>query len=388
MRGAFWPRLFLVVVLLGAVTVALGGCTRCCPTVTAQPAGAPANEVVQEFVVEGEPATAWRVRYLAVPKYGLYITGAWFRPGPAAAWVRVLYEARVAEIFVPYHPGAPRYYDIQSFNWGLVTANRADAGCCGRLLGDPPTVVKEVRDRGVAWKDDERVLRGRELVLWSTLDAANYNYIFQYGFRDDGTITFRLGATARNLPGAELTPHTHTGVWKVDIDLAGAGNDSVLLVRHLEPSGSLSANDTAAPFNGGTEGFADWIAEEFTNLRVIDTAVTNANGKSIGYDLLPTRTGNARHHGAGETFVQHDFWVTRYAPGQITASQLPSYVQNNQSVTNSDVVLWHVTPLHHEPRDEDGRFVGAVWQGVALLMWGGFDLRPRNLFDRTPLFTP
>ena len=29
---------------------------------------------------------------------------------------------------------------------------------------------------------------------------------------------------------------------------------------------------------------------------------------------------------------------------------------------------------------------GSTWKGVALLMWGGIDLRPRNLFDRTPLF--
>ena len=47
-----------------------------------------------------------------------------------------------------------------------------------------------------------------------------------------------------------------------------------------------------------------------------------------------------------------------------------------------------MTPSHYEPRDEDGRYVGEFWQGVALTMWGGFDLRPRNLFGGTPLFTP
>jgi len=60
-------------------------------------------------------------------------------------------------------------------------------------------------------------------------------------------------------------------------------------------------------------------------------------------------------------------------------------VSNNESVTNADVVLWHISPVHHLPRDEDGEFDSGVWKGVALLMSGGFDLRPRNLFDNTPL---
>jgi Cu2+-containing amine oxidase len=388
MRALAKVHCLLTIASTAAVLLALGGCTRCCPSITAQPSGAPADLVFQEFFVGGQPATAWLVRYSAVPKYGLSITDAWFRRAPGEPWIKVLYEARVAEIFVPYHPGSPRYHDIQTFNWPVVTATRADAGCCGRLLGAPPKVVKEVRDRGVGWKDDQRVYRGRELVLWSTLNAANYNYLFQYGFRDDGTITFRLGATARNLPGAERVAHMHTGIWKVDLDLAGASHDSVLLVRHREPTGNLGAADVAASFNGGSEGSADWQAQEFTGLRILDTQTTNANGRNISYDLMPMRVGNARHWGVNETFVQHDFWAIRYAPGQITAQDLPAYVANGQSVVDSDVVVWHVTPLHHEPRDEDGRYVGNFWQGVALTMWGGFDLRPRNLFSETPLFTP
>ena len=49
------------------------------------------------------------------------------------------------------------------------------------------------------------------------------------------------------------------------------------------------------------------------------------------------------------------------------------------------MVLWHGTPVHHLPRSEDGAEVNGLWKGVALLMWGGFDLRPRDLFDTTPL---
>jgi Cu2+-containing amine oxidase len=81
-----------------------------------------------------------------------------------------------------------------------------------------------------------------------------------------------------------------------------------------------------------------------------------------------------------------DFWATRYRGTELRYDLLPTYVSNGESVTNTDIVLWHITPVHHMPRDEDGAFQGSIWRGSALIMWGGFDLRPRNLFDRTPLF--
>ena len=60
----------------------------------------------------------------------------------------------------------------------------------------------------------------------------------------------------------------------------------------------------------------------------------------------------------------------------------------------TDIVLWTNSAVHHEPRHEDGKPNSApriwpgddAWEGSALLMWSGFDLRPRNLFDRTPFY--
>jgi primary-amine oxidase len=375
-------RWFLGIVVAGAASVALGGCRRCCPTHTRQPSGAPSNEVVQEFPAGGPVETAWRVRWAQGPGKGLYITGAWFKRAPSKPWMQVLYDARVVELFVPYHSGSPRFYDLTSFNFGLVRATLADKGCCGALLGNPPVVVKEVRDRGIAWKDDTLVRRGQELVLWGTLDAANYNYVMEYGFRDDGVIEFRIGATARNLPGAEVESHMHNALWRIDMDLNGAGSDAAFLMRHIEPFGSAQqAKDSMAPFNGGVEGNATWVAPEFTMVEVEDIRTRNAKSHPIGYELMPFRRGSSRH---AEAFTKQDFWVTRWHPTELTYTSLSSYA-NGEQVLDNDIVLWHVTPVHHQPRDEDGEKVGGVWKGVALIMWGGFDLKPRNLFDETPL---
>lgn len=359
-----------------------GACKRCCHRATAPASGAPANEVVQNFPPSGTAQTAWKVHWAYGTHRALYVTGAWFKRSPADDWMLVFSEAGLADIFVPYHPGSPRYYDLSSFSFALAPVGAADAGCCGSLLGQPAVVVREVRDRGILWKDDAAVRRGQELVLWATLDAANYNYVIEYAFRDDGSVGFRLGATARNLPGMETVAHMHGGLWRLDIDLNGRPGDAVSITRHVETTGAASAVDTTTPFNGGVEGFADWHAPEFTQLRITDAQLQNGRNHPVGYDLIPMRSGTARHQ---EGWAHHDFWVSAYVAAQGSYSQVGTYVQNGEAVTNNDVVIWHFTPIHHLPRDEDGRAVGGVWQGVALLMWGGFELRPRNLFETTPL---
>jgi hypothetical protein len=42
--------------------------------------------------------------------------------------------------------------------------------------------------------------------------------------------------------------------------------------------------------------------------------------------------------------------------------------------------------MHYLVRDDDGEYVGNVFQGEAHVMWTGWQLKPHNVFDRTPLF--
>lgn len=325
--------------------------------------------------------TAWKVSFGHATRKGLFITGAEFRKSPSDPYMRVLSEAGLSDIFVPYHPGSPRFLDLSQFNFALVPVGAVDLGPCGQTASS--VVVKEIRDRGLLWKDDLQARRGYELVLWSTLDAANYNYIMMYHFRDDGSIGFRLGATARNLPGNELVAHMHDGLWRIDVDLNGKANDTVTVHTHSESVLGNVATDAVVPFNAGREGFLDWSPTQFTMLNVADSATFNGQGKVVSYDLMPVREGTARHR---ETYTRHDFWVTRFRVGETAFTQVPNFVANNETIANQDVVLWYMAPAHHMPRSEDGRHESGVWRGVALIMWTGFDLRPRNLFDTTPHF--
>src|SRR5262249_9440139 len=142
----------------------------------------PSQEVTAEFLVsesggvEPRRGTAWKVHYARGLHKGLYITGAWFKRDLAEDWIKILNDARVSELFVPYHQHSyVRFYDLTGFSFPLAEVKAEDAGPFGVLM--PPfqgdahaTVVKEVRDRGIAWKDYAHgVRRGRELVLWAGL---------------------------------------------------------------------------------------------------------------------------------------------------------------------------------------------------------------------------
>ncbi len=337
------------------------------------------STLTQQFPPAGSFQTAWQISYGHATGKGLFITGASFRRGAGQPWTKVLYDARLSDIFVPYHTGNPRFFDLTGFSFNLVPVQTVDLGPCGQKADN--FVVKEVRDRGMLWKNDTLGRRAYELVVWATLDAANYNYMIAYHFRDDGSIGMRIAATAVNLPGKELVAHAHDGLWRIDMDLDGAASDTVTVHRHIESTSSLPATDVVALFNGGFEGFADGNQFEFTMLNIRDEVRKNAQNKNWSYDLMLSREGAPRHF---EAHSRRDFWVTRYDYTQMRYRDVTTYT-NGQPITSSDVVIWATTPMHHMPRSEDGRF-NPNWKGLALAMWTGLELRPRDLFDQTPYY--
>jgi hypothetical protein len=162
------------------------------------------NAITQNFPTSGPAVTTWLICWhevagsnsLANPN-GLAIGPVYFRQSLASVFVRILWDMRVSDYFVPYHAGSPRFYDLSGFNFVLTGVTAAD--CPATVGGAPisPHVCKEVHDRGLMWKDFGGVRRGEELVLWGAIDAANYRYIQEYTFRDDGVI---IRAGRRNRP--------------------------------------------------------------------------------------------------------------------------------------------------------------------------------------------
>lgn len=399
-----WPLLLSIgmVIALGLLTVTLAQPPHPHQNPTGKPGFKPQpgnkhlNEIIQEFPTNDRMRTAWKVRWMTTRGYGLVIQDAWFKKSPREDWMQILGDCRLGEAFVPYHRGSPRFWDV-SYNFGLHTMTAADAGPHGKLLSDrpggEPTVVMELRDRGIMYKDTRAgVRRGQVMVLWAALNAANYVYVMEYGFRDDGGVTFRIGSTGHNYSGSETIGHMHNGMFRIDVNLDGKDNNTVELVEHIEPhpnGNKKMAMTKVTPFNNGFEGGADFQAEKFTMVRIRHTQKKNARGEYLSYDLVSARMGNARHFGGGrpeqsEECSEHDFWVTKNRPGELYYGAVKHYARRGENIRDTDVVVWYNAPGHHEPRSEDGEFRGGVFNGVTPIMWCGFELKPRNIWDRTP----
>ncbi len=338
-----------------------------------------ANLVDQAFPTAGPELTHWRLCWQVINGNGLLIHWAYFRTSPSKPWVFLLWDARVSEIFVPYHDNSFRFYDVEyGFPPTPIGAKDCPASQGGMVLTG--NVCKQVHDRGLSWKADSQVYRGEEVVLWSALAAANYNYVIEWTFRDDGIVMGRVGATSHNFPGKEMEPHVHNPIWRLDVDLNGWPNDSVALGTHTETG--LTATDTE-PLIANEKGTL-WDPRHFNSLDVSDAFLKNGQGHKTMYQLMPLPTAGLAQH--QEPFTINDFWVTLYNPAEMSAKDLVSYVSPAQPVANADVVLWYRGSVHHHPRDEDGEFIQNRWHGVALIMWTGFMLKPHDLFDHTPFY--
>jgi hypothetical protein len=411
----------------------------------AEPAPGPSQVIRQGFPARSaDPAdltksdTAWEVEwditnpmngpptYSPVPSSILAIRSAKFMYKDKAGrprWITPVRNLEIGEVFVPYDPGFPRYDDVSQMNFWIVRADPKNLGpsCVtpGEVLrsADPyktDKVYKEVHDDGPRWFSDysslgqERCRRGEKLLVWCSFFGANYRYIFEYGFSDDGTITCRLGATAHNLlrrQPDEGDTHLHVGCWRFDPDLGdptapgqgGPEHNAVQIARRLPRTPDVHDGKyyvDVKPFGAGRdgvarEGFALWRPEEFTTLRVESTVRKNGNPepRPTAYDLMPFRNGAVRNFPAEYDFVNKDFWVTLTDPSHTTFTQVSTYAAGRNPIAGKAVTVWHNAPLLHAARAEDFGADGVTnWTGVALTSWSGFTLRPRNLFDSTPLY--
>lgn len=357
-----------VVIVLGGIASWLGapGASSAAPC--------PSPVVVEQgFPTSGPEETRWSVSICDVSTYGLVIGPTSFRVRPTAAFVQVLYDARVSQIFVPYNDEGPRFYDIAGSRGLLALGDTECPPALGTLVANGRVCV-EIKNRGLAWRTDAGARRGEDLVVWGVIEAGNYKYMFEWTFRDDGVILGRVGATGRNLPEEHDTPHSHTVTWRLDVDLGGPDGNSARLGRKIEKG--RYAHDFEQPIP--REASLVWNDLEFNTLNIYDATLTNGQGKPTSYRLIPLRSGTARHF---EAYTQSDFWVTRAKRdkgAEVQARELPSYVDPPESVTDTDIVVWYTGSVHHIPRDED--------DGATQLLSVGFTLMPSNLFDSSPLF--
>jgi hypothetical protein len=354
----------------------------------------------------------------------------WKNKAGQPQWITVARMLELGEIYVPYDNGYTAFMDVHHMPFYITPARKEFLGpnCVapGEILksSNPTwneTVHKEVHDDGIRWMSAEtdfgynisdRARRGEKLMLWSTYYGANYRYIIEYDFRDDGMITCRLGFTGRNLlprQPDQLDTHLHVGCWRMEFDLGdpksslgGPKDNDVFLVRRMFNETTERFEQVVKPFGKNSrgqscEGSARWRAPEFTTVRVQSRIRKNTHGRAVAFDVLPHRAGTTEQlqpsrysEEANADWVNNDFWVTHTESGFTDYVDVPKYASQKRPLEGHPTTVWHSAPALHVTRGEDyGDENGNNnFTGLALTGWAEFSIKPRELFDSTPLYTP
>ncbi len=338
------------------------------------------------------------------------IKQAYFKPGQKSEWIQVLEDAHPQEFYVPYYFKNTRFYDLRDVG-GYVPLSAKEGGAVSQVLSKGKQVIAELRDTGTAYKHGNITRRSEELTLFANFAASNYTYMIEYGFRDDGGIVFRHSPTGYNYFAHFDAAHMHGSYWRIGMKLGPEGNNDVNQVYAVRlPSdpkqqgdkGKLNVEEIT------TESFLDWNPEEFTRIRVSNpnfSVVPEAKGNAfsggprpalpISYDLVTYPQGIARHKRfPDEKFSHHDFWITRHDCPEKMYVKLGNHFfpkadekKEPQMLDKQNVVLWHSSSGLHVPRSEDGIIGGNnTTNGQATIYWTTFELRPRNLFLKTPIY--
>ncbi|KAH0660744.1 hypothetical protein KY289_029492 [Solanum tuberosum] len=126
---------------------------------------------------------------------------------------------------------------------------------------------------------------------------------------------------------------------------------------------------------------------------VRNTRTSNRTGQLTGYKLVPGQNclplaGSEAKFLRRAAFLKHNLWVTQFAPGEDfpggefpnqnprVGEGLASWVKEDRSLEESDIVLWYVFGITHVPRLED-------WP-VMPVEHIGFMLQPHGFFNCSP----
>ena len=210
-----------------------------------------------------------------------------------------------------------------------------------RLCPQPATTVLDSGDdhgnfAGVAvYVDDD------EVVLVSELAAGWYRYVSRWRLHADGTIRARFGFGAVD-NSCVCQIHHHHAYWRLDFDIAGAGEDVVL--EHNDPP--LPGNDSnwhtaaprgAAPAQPGPQApLARTHARQQRGLRDRARRPRRRGGQLRRRRLLgPALPAGQIDDGAVATS---------------TRANLDAFV-NGESIVGTNVVVWYAGHFSHEPDD-------------------------------------
>jgi primary-amine oxidase len=402
------------------------------------------------FAVNGHEITwqNWKLRYGVDNREGLVIYNVRFDDNGKER--SIMYRGSMPEMVVPY--GSPdlfqatyNFFDAGEYRLGQGTAQSLTPGADApenaeympailhRENGTPFQVDRAVavyeEYGGVLWRHGTVSRRATNLVIKYYTMIENYDYAFMWRFKEDGTIDvdieltgivevkgvhrtseMSMGANKNDLSyqghpfgtlvhkHVEAINHQHFFVFRLDLDIDGAQNNSVMEMNSKAvPPGKDNPYQNAfyvddTMFMNEKEAQRDVNYQSARNWHVVNNKEMNEFGGHVGYMLMPggqaktfvPQTSLLRKK-AG--FLNHQFWVTQYheneiyPAGKYPASNkvydgLPEWTAKNREIGNNDVVLWYVAGITHIVRPEEWPIMSVHHMGFTLMPFGFFSTNP------------
>ncbi|KAH9981670.1 peroxisomal copper amine oxidase [Russula compacta] len=344
----------------------------------------------------------------------------------------LFYRLSLAEMVVPYgapeHPHQRKFaFDVGEYGMGTM-ANELSLGCdClgqihylsgaytnhdgSAVIIDNVICIHE-EDAGLLWKHtDYRIggrsycVRSRRLVVSMVCTLANYEYVWNYFFYQDGSIELEIRLTGilqvyiagsdepapyatRVAPG--INAHFHQHLFSVRIDPMVDGLLNTVVETDVLPviAGYGSPENFAGNafqvhdrvLRRASEGAREWDASTDRRWRIVSAGMKHyASGQQTGYSIgvkggattaLPRPEGWV---GRRATFTRNTLWVVRekedareggrmwpsgkYVPQarEEPADSLARWVRDDgdESIENEDVLVYVTVGTTHIPRPED-----------------------------------
>ncbi|MFB8776253.1 copper amine oxidase [Streptomyces broussonetiae] len=387
------------------------------------PAAAPAAaaECSDAYRIEQKlsTGTTWRMCWRYHKDAGLVLNHISYQPPGEPSPIKVLSSARLGQIHVPYDDGRNEYQDLTQAGFAQGLMNLKPGECPGGTLRtvkvpnswdpDRPTVsglCTTTRARGHAYRmQGERANKvyqkqGKDLLVYTVNQVGWYEYISEWRFQDDGTITMNVGATGSLSPfdydagdgrgwplgkGAKdyATSHSHNVFWRLNFALDGSAKGRV---EQYDSKVSPPANGDGGPRNTTTRtDITRELAGDAKNMRwwrVVSARGKNADGHRRSYEIVPGPS--AKYPGRG--YTRHDVYFTEYNKcEQFASDNLPDCGAGHGRSVDKWVggqqlkrpVVWVNIGYHHIARDEDQQPMPVHWQG--------FSLAPRDVTAMNPL---
>lgn len=321
----------------------------------------------------------WSICWEIRANEGLAITQAFYKSPDG--WQHVMSDGTVAQIFVPYETGTPRYHDVAYGLGAAMQPLNQPIDCAHGSLLQGGKVCREIMDSGIASRfcaGNCAGRRGKALRLLVSSQMGAYNYLTSWMFHDDGTIHPQVGLAGALQFGN--TAHLHNIYWRLDIDIEDPEGDSVEEFYRVAPvtgGGATGANGWNTLLG---ETYRPTDLTTFRKWRVVDHNRGNSQGLAMSYELIPSPGDGQLRAKPNEGFSRGEFWVTKQKPGERFVSTddadiLSTYITGD-NVINDDIVIWYAVHAYHEVRSEDAPYMPVEWVG--------FHMRPRDFMGRGP----